>query len=98
MKGTPPRQSNAVLMLRRLRAKRRSQPLTAPVAQNKSANTIARVWGGVGCGVVGWLRGGVEGEAVFLLGAADPMVGLLVASIRFDFHTIVHVLHGEFVS
>ena len=35
--------------------------------------------------MVGWLRGGVEEEAVFVLGAADPMVGLLVASIRFDF-------------
>ena len=59
--------------------------MTAPVSPNKSANLIARVWGGFGCGVVGWLRGGVEEEAVFVLGAADPMVGLLVASIRFDF-------------
>ena len=50
---------------RRRRPKRRSQPVTAPVAPNESVVLFIRVRGGLGRGVVGWFGGGAERWSVF---------------------------------
>ena len=61
-----------LLAARPLRPKRRSWPVTVSVAPNKSANLFARLRGGFGCGVVGWMLGGAKRGAVFLLGRRIP--------------------------